>query len=249
MANELHAHATTGLTVYGVLLNSTGQVWTGAAFAALAGATWTDCDIAMTEAGTKGIYLATMPTSIAGAYSYYAYKQAGVSPATTDTLIGTGWLKWNGTAEIYEATIAISAAEAEAVSSGSLALRTYYTFSQAITSTTTAALDTATKVWLAIKHYTADADTVSIVFVEKTDGLTYLAQAAYTTVANGTLVITGSIGAWTITVKVEEAATALLGDWTTDTLVAEVKALIAGDTITVWDGTAKISPGIVRAYV
>jgi hypothetical protein len=147
------------------------------------------------------------------------------------------------------ATTSISAAQAATVATGALALRTYHTFSQAITSTSTAALNTATKLWLAIKREHEDADSASIAFIEVAGGLTYLAGAAYATTTNGSLTVTGSSGAWVITAKLEEAATALLTAYIGESLVAECKALISGDTVSVWDGTAAISGGIVRAYV
>lgn len=99
MANELHAHATSGKTLYAVLLSSTGQVWNGSEFEAYNGANWTSYDIVLTEAGA-GIYLGTMPTVALGAYTYAVYEQAGASPATTDTLRGTGSILWDGDSEV-----------------------------------------------------------------------------------------------------------------------------------------------------
>ena len=107
MANELHAHATSGLTLYAVILNAVGQIWNTSgtpAFEAYNGANWTDYDIALTEAGA-GIYLASMPAVAAGAYSYAVYEQAGANPATTDTLRGTGYLEWDGSAVLPLATL------------------------------------------------------------------------------------------------------------------------------------------------
>jgi len=101
MSNELHAYATSGLTLYAVLLNSTGQLWNGSAFEAYNGANWTDYDIALTEAGA-GIYLGNMPAVAAGSYSYAVYEQAGANPATTDTLRGTGYLEWSGSAVVAQ---------------------------------------------------------------------------------------------------------------------------------------------------
>lgn len=145
-----------------------------------------------------------------------------------------------------DVTVAMSATTAAAVASGSLAIRTYHTFSQSITSTSTAALNTATKVWLAVKSRTSDADSASQVFIEAAGGLTVLAGAAYTTTAHGTLVVTGSSGAWVITLGMDEVATGLL---TAGSYVAEVKALVGANTVAVWDGTAVVSAGIVRAVV
>ena len=50
MANELQAFLPTGKTLYAVLLNAIGQVWDGTQFEAIASGTWTDNDIALTEA-------------------------------------------------------------------------------------------------------------------------------------------------------------------------------------------------------
>ncbi len=105
MSNELHAYATSGLTLYAVLLNSTGQLWNGSAFEAYNGANWTDYDIALTEAGA-GIYLGNMPAVEAGSYSYAVYEQAGANPATTDTLRGTGYLDWDGSATFGNSALA-----------------------------------------------------------------------------------------------------------------------------------------------
>jgi hypothetical protein len=104
MSNELHAETTTGLTLYAVLLNSTGQVWNGATWEAIAGANWTTYDLAMTEAAA-GIYLANMPAVALGAYSYVVYAQAGVNPATTDAIRGVGYIQWDGSAELPLAVI------------------------------------------------------------------------------------------------------------------------------------------------
>lgn len=103
MSNELHAHAAGGLTIYAVLLNSGGQAWNGSAFEEISGAAWASYDIALTEAAA-GIYLATMPAAAAGVYSYVVYERAGGSPATSDALRGTGWLAWDGGAEIAPLT-------------------------------------------------------------------------------------------------------------------------------------------------
>lgn len=93
--NELQAVSSSGLTLYGVLLDATGQAWNGSAFETLAGANWTDYALPLTEAAA-GIYLATMPAVAAGAYSYIVYEQVGATPATTDKLRGGGSLLWDG---------------------------------------------------------------------------------------------------------------------------------------------------------
>ena len=108
MANELQAFLPTGKTLYAVLLNAIGQVWDGTQFEAIASGTWTDNDIALTEA-TAGIYLANMPAVGAGSYSYLVYEQAGASPAVTDALVGMGSIDWNGIAVLPLSALALEA--------------------------------------------------------------------------------------------------------------------------------------------
>lgn len=106
MSNELVIHYPTGATLYAQLLDATGQVWNGSAFAAPGSAAWTDYDIAMTESATAtGIYRASMPAAAAGVYGWVVYKQKGGSPAVTDgPPVGTGRIEWDGTAEIMPAS-------------------------------------------------------------------------------------------------------------------------------------------------
>lgn len=101
MAKELQAVTTSGLTLYAVLINSVGQFWNTSgtpAFETYNVANWTDYDIILTETGA-GIYFGDMPAVASGNYSYVVYEQAGVIPATTDTLKGTGSISWDGTSE------------------------------------------------------------------------------------------------------------------------------------------------------
>lgn len=107
MSNELQAYTTTGLTLYAVLLDGTGQAWNGSAFEALAGANWATYDIALTEAAA-GIYLGDMPAAAAGLYSYVVYEQVGGSPATTDTIRGSGVLVWDGSSEPYPPAVNVT---------------------------------------------------------------------------------------------------------------------------------------------
>lgn len=143
--------------------------------------------------------------------------------------------------------VAISATTAASVSTGALAVRTYHSLSQAISSTYAGNLNAATKLWLAVKAEKDDTDAQAVIFIEKTAGLTVLAGAAYTTVAHGSLTIGGLAGAWTVTVALDEIATGLLTAYADGMLWAECKALVAGSTVAVWDGVCDISRGIVNA--
>lgn len=100
MAAELQlAHGTTGRTLYAVLRSATGTVYNtaGAAFEAYNASNWTSYDIALTEQGTSGYYVGDMPAVAAGIYAVEVRWQAGGSPATTDTTVGSGEVNWTGT--------------------------------------------------------------------------------------------------------------------------------------------------------
>lgn len=143
--------------------------------------------------------------------------------------------------------VAISTTTAASVSTGALAVRTYHSLSQAISSTYAGDLSAATKLWLAVKAEKDDTDAQAVIFIEKTAGLTVLAGAAYTTVAHGSLTVGGLAGAWTVTVALDEVATGLLTAYADGMLWAECKALVAGTTVAVWDGVCDVSRGIVNA--
>jgi hypothetical protein len=83
-----------------LLFDATGQVWNGSAFANPGSAAWTDYDIAMTEVATStGVYRASMPAAAAGVYGWVVRKQAGANPAVGDITVGSGEIRWTGTAE------------------------------------------------------------------------------------------------------------------------------------------------------
>jgi hypothetical protein len=144
------------------------------------------------------------------------------------------------------ATVAISATEAAAVASGLLALRSYNTFSQAVTSTSEDDLSAASSVWLAIKSSVKKDDPDSLIFIEATDGLTVLDGAAYATPLNGSLTVSGTAGDWTVTLKVEAAAMAAIG-LRVGSYDAEIKYKLGNDVKILWAGAAILSDGVVRA--
>lgn len=103
MAGEIQAQRPTGETLYAVLLNEAGRPWNGTTFDTTPTAgEWSTYVIAMTEDSTMGYYRATMPTSIAGDYTYRVHKRIGgvASEAPTDPLVWTGELGWSGTAVV-----------------------------------------------------------------------------------------------------------------------------------------------------
>ena len=144
------------------------------------------------------------------------------------------------------ATVAISSTVAAAVATGSLAIEAGYTFRQTVTSDYIGDLSAATKIWLAIKKDGVD-DNLSEIFIEKTAGLTRVNRAAYTVITNGSLTVTGVPGNWSITIFIDETATALLFDKNSG-YSAGIKAKIGDDVISIWDGhsNCSITDGVVR---
>lgn len=143
------------------------------------------------------------------------------------------------------ASVAISAAEAAQVASGTMALLTDHTWEGTVTSTSTEALDTA-KLYLAVKD-ARYGDSESLVLLDTEDGLTVLAGAAHGTGADGNLVVSGESGAWSIAYKVDEGVTGDLSGYVGRTMDVEIKALVGGDAISVWTGECKVMRGVVRA--
>lgn len=99
MAAIIEVISSTGQTLYSVVHNGTGQLWntSGVAFENFNSAHWANYVISLTEQSPTGYYSAAFPTSIgAGKYTEVFYQGAG---ATTDPVIGSGAIYWNGTTE------------------------------------------------------------------------------------------------------------------------------------------------------
>jgi hypothetical protein len=232
--------------IIGTLLTETTPGWIATAFRKLFNVASPLLVASDAMRGTDGAYTGTPPTVGAIADQVWDEALAGhVAAGSAGKALGDAG---SGSVTV-NASVAISATEAENVASGRLAIRSYHSFSQVIKSTSTAALNTATKLWLAIKANEDDADSAALVLIEKTAGLTVLAGAAYTSTTHGSLVVAGSAGDWEITAALDEVATGLLHAYATSGLYAECKALVGTATIPVWDGNAAISKGIVRAVV
>jgi hypothetical protein len=146
---------------------------------------------------------------------------------------------------VVNARVAVSAVEAASVASGKLGFVRYYSFAESIPSDTTEALNTATEIWLAIKHSKDDSDASSILLVSKTNGLEVLNGSAYGTPAHGSLSIAGISGDWDADVDVTHDVTPSLP---LGTYYAELKALLAnGRTIQAWAGKADVKEGLIKA--
>ncbi len=186
MANELVIHHPTGATLYALLFDATGQIYNGSTFGAPSSASWTDYDIAMSEAATAtGIYRADMPAVAAGAYGWVVRKQAGGSPAVGDIAVGAGSIRWTGTAEeavpaavnvTHSAGVALAGRLAEYADVSPLALEAT---AQAIledTGTTLPALLTSTLASF-VNTYSTDATTAGSITRRRGDSWTIVPAA------------------------------------------------------------------------
>lgn len=99
-SGEIKATATASSTVYAVIETTSGTVWNGTSFAAYNDSNWSTYAVALTEQGSSQVYVGSMPSGIssAGRYSVVVFKQAGGSPAVSDTVLAQGALDWSGTA-------------------------------------------------------------------------------------------------------------------------------------------------------
>ncbi|MBK8467739.1 MAG: hypothetical protein IPL32_18145 [Chloracidobacterium sp.] len=143
--------------------------------------------------------------------------------------------------------LAVSETDALAVSSGEISITSYAQLSQSITSSVTSNLDTAQKIWFALKDHYLEDDSKSLLMIEKTGGLSVAAKDTYATTTDGSLQVTGVSGAWEIFISIKAAATALLHGCAGGEKLAEVKALLADDSIVViWSGTGVVSQGVIH---
>lgn len=142
--------------------------------------------------------------------------------------------------------IAVSSVEALLASTGEMAMSVRYTMRETVSSTITDDLSAATKLWFVIKE-TGETDANSLVFCEKTAGLTIVNKVAYATATHGTITVTGTSGDWEIAIMLDEAATTNLSAWVNNYYDASVKALIGGHAVHVWDGRCRIVLGVIEA--
>ncbi len=100
MSKEIQAQYPTGANIYAVVLNPGGQAWNGSAFETPTLANWSTYAITLAEQSTTGLYQGDFPILIttAGWYSYLGYLRATGSPLSTDTVIWSDKISWNGSA-------------------------------------------------------------------------------------------------------------------------------------------------------
>lgn len=104
MANEVQYAYPTGQSIYAVALNSSAKTWSShtSAFETPTTADWQYYGFALTEQGTaSGIYTASFPSFAADTYTVFVYLKLGASPASTDTVLASGQLAWNGSSDRF----------------------------------------------------------------------------------------------------------------------------------------------------
>lgn len=146
-------------------------------------------------------------------------------------------------------SVAVTAANAATLAAGNVAFTSYAHNSMVITSTSTEDLASATKVWFALKDSYLETDAQSLVFIEKTLGLTYVGKAAIVSpivAGDGSLTVGGSSGAWTFTVVLKSEAAAYLADYAGSNKLGEVKATIGGLDKVIGTVTGAINSGVIR---
>lgn len=102
MSREITTLASTGRTLYAVLVNAAGLYMNGIAAEAYNAAHWTNYAIAMTpdSGGGNVLYTANAPTGLpGGTYTVMVQSRAGSTPATSDVNYAEGTLIWNGASE------------------------------------------------------------------------------------------------------------------------------------------------------
>lgn len=112
MSAEIQASYQSGKTLYALIRNSVGQIWSTVAgsFGTYATGSYTDYDVSLTEQGTaSAFYTGTFPAAIAaGVYGIVVKQQLGGSPAETDPTVAAGDFHWNGTAAMPLSDLATS---------------------------------------------------------------------------------------------------------------------------------------------
>lgn len=77
----------TGLTVYAIIRDNSGNVYDGSSLVTFNAANWTSYAQSLTEQGATGYYNLTFPSLSNGIYSVTYYSQSGGSAAITDEKI------------------------------------------------------------------------------------------------------------------------------------------------------------------
>lgn len=111
MAGEIEISYSSLRTVYAIVRNSVGQVYSSSGtggFSSWLDGSYANYPISLTEQGTSAFYAGDMPAVAAGTYNLVAKNQVGGSPAITDPTIGEGSLEWGGSRTVPLSDLATS---------------------------------------------------------------------------------------------------------------------------------------------
>jgi len=100
-----YMHGATGDTLYMTVVSADSEIWNGTEFESLLVANWAAYAIEMLENQTSAIYMGIFPMADKGHYLLTIYKQLGGVPATTDTVLESEIIDWDGGEEITQTRI------------------------------------------------------------------------------------------------------------------------------------------------
>lgn len=106
MSKEIAGYSTTGTLYARLRKTSNGKWWNGTTLEDYSASNYSNYDIAMTEEGNSGVYVADFPILLttSGTYEYFVHLQSGGSPVETDRVINTGKIDWTGTTSVSAAS-------------------------------------------------------------------------------------------------------------------------------------------------
>ena len=196
--------------------------------------------------GRRGVYFYSYDMDL----SLYDYIVTAKSTSAIVDMkeLTTVWTEYASDVTV-SASVAVTAANAATLAAGNVAFLSYAHNSQVITSTSTDDLSSATKVWFALKDSYLETDAQSLIFIEKTAGLTHVGKSAIvspTVSTDGSLTVGGSSGAWTFTIVLKSEAAAYLADYAGSNKLGEVKATIGGLDKVIGTVTGAINSGVIR---
>jgi hypothetical protein len=197
--------------------------------------------------GRRGVYFYSYDMDLT-LYDYIVTAKS-TSAIVDMKELTTVWTEYASDVTV-NSSVAVTAANAATLAVGNVAFTSYAHNSMAITSTSTEDLASATKVWFALKDSYLETDAQSLVFIEKTLGLTYVGKAAIVSpivAGDGSLTVSGSSGAWVFTVVLKSEAAALLAEYAGSGKLGEVKATIGGLDKVIGTVTGAINSGVIRA--
>lgn len=128
---------------------------------------------------------------------------------------------------------------AAAVSGSTLTILAWDTWSASLTGLS---IPAHTKMWLVVKAQKEDTDAQALIFIEKTDGLTVVNGAAYSTPTDGAL----TVGATSVTMALKGAASGLLPNLDRAVYALKVLRTSDGEPQTLASGRCDVDWGVAR---